>query len=400
MPLCVGVRSPDPRKVAFRGGVRVAGERQRLRVVRAGDARAVQDALAAALAGDGPALLPVAADAPSPSAPAIVAGEVALVVHTSGSTGDSKLVALSADAVRASSAAAAQRLGGYGQWLLALPAHYIAGLNVLARSIAAGTDPAVMPPGPFEAAAFARAAARLTHERRFTSLVPAQLSRLLDDPDGSDALRSFAAVLVGGQATPPGLLDRAREAGVSVVRTYGSSETTGGCVYDGIPLDGVSVRIAEGEVLIAGSTLAVGYLDEDATARAFILSDGVRWYRTGDTGALDLDAHGTGTLTVTGRLDDQIVSGGVNVSLGAVEAAVRRMPELADAVVVARPSERWGTVPVVVCTVLADLESVREQVANELGPAAAPAAAVRVGVIPLLPSGKPDRVALARLVAH
>ncbi|HRN29998.1 MAG TPA: AMP-binding protein, partial [Terrimesophilobacter sp.] len=172
-----------------------------LRALRARDAHEVQDAVAAALAGDGPALLPIAAEAPDPAVPATVGDDVALVVHTSGSTGDSKLVALSADAVRASSALAAERLGGHGQWLLALPAHYIAGLNVLARSLAAGTMLAVVPPGPFEATEFTKAAATLSHERTFTSLVPAQLGRLLDDPAASAALRSFTAVLVGGQAT-------------------------------------------------------------------------------------------------------------------------------------------------------------------------------------------------------
>src|SRR5690606_18780986 len=147
---------------------------------------------------------------------------VALVVLTSGSTGDSKLVALSADAVHASSETALQRLGGAGQWLLALPAHYIAGLNVLARSIAAGTEPVLLPLGPFDPGGFAQAAAKLTHAKRFTSLIPTQLDRLLDDPDGTEALRTFSAVLVGGQATPRSIADRARGAGINLVRTYGS----------------------------------------------------------------------------------------------------------------------------------------------------------------------------------
>ena len=366
-----------------------------LRLLRASDAREVQDALAAALAGDGPALLPFAADAAAPAAPATVPRETALVVATSGSTGDSKLVALGANAVRASSASAAQRLGGHGQWLLALPAHYIAGLNVLARSIAAGTEPVVLPPGPFEPSGFVDAAAALTHANRFTSLVPVQLARLLDDPGGVDALRSLSAVLVGGQATPRILVDRARDAGVALVRTYGSSETAGGCVYDGVPLDGTRVRVVDGEVQLAGPTLALGYLDEAATRSAFIRDDGERWFRTGDTGEL-VD----GVLTVTGRLDDRIVSGGVNVSLGAVETVVRRMPGLTDAVVVARADAQWGTVPVVVCTATVDLAQLRAHVASELGPAAAPAAVVRVDAIPMLPSGKPDRLTAARLASQ
>lgn len=366
---------------------------RQLKVLRGVDPLEVQDALGAALE-DGPALLPLPDEVPTPPL-SEVEDAVALVVRTSGSTGDAKLVALAAAALRAGSAAAAERLGGVGQWLLALPAHYIAGLNVLARSIHAGTMPVVLPPGPFDPAAFADAAAKLTHGNRFTSLVPAQLARLLDDAAGLDALRSFRAVLVGGQATPRTLLEKASEAGVRLVRTYGSSETAGGCVYDGIPLEGTRVRLLDGEVQLAGPTLALGYLDEAATRRAFIHDDGDRWFRTGDTGEV---AHGT--LTVTGRLDDQIVSGGVNVSLGAVETLVRRMPGLTDAVVVSRADERWGSVPVVVCTVTVDLAGLRDAVARELGAAAAPAAIVQVDAIPMLPSGKPDRLAAARLADH
>ena len=350
-----------------------------------------------ALEQRGAALLPFdPVVGPPASAPSEVADDVALVVATSGSTGAPKLVALSAAAVRASSAAAHEALGGPGQWLLALPAHYIAGLNVLARSLAAGTALVTLPSTPFDPVAFAAAADSMQHGRRYTSLVPAQLARLLDDVAAHESLRRFDAILVGGQATPPALLERAREVGATVVRTYGSSETSGGCVYDGRPVGDTVVRIVDGEVWLAGSTLASGYLaggrPEEVSDRHFVTEGGRRWYRTGDLGAV-VD----GILNVTGRLDDQIVSGGVNVSLAAVEAVVRRMPQLSDAVVVAIESERWGSVPVLVATATVDLDAVRQAVRSELGPAAAPAAVVRVESIPLLSSGKPDRVALAAL---
>lgn len=353
-------------------------------------------ALRTALAG-GPAVMPLPEGADWGGVPREVPRRVALVVQTSGSTGAPKRVALSADALLASAAASEGALGGPGQWLLALPSHYIAGINVLVRSIVAGTDPIVMPPGHFDPAAFVEAAGDMAHPARYTSLVPAQLARLLDstdDPDAGDALevlRRFDRILLGGQAAPPGLLAQALELGLNVTRTYGSSETSGGCVYDGVPIGTMAMRIVEGGIELAGPVLAEGYLgDEARTARAFHTEAGTRWYRTGDTGEI-----ADGVLRVTGRLDDTIVSGGVKVALGAVERAVRSLPGLADAVVIRRADERWGEVPVVVTTASVPLEAVRAAVEAELGPAARPAALVVVDAIPLLESGKPDRARLA-----
>ena len=162
---------------------------------------------------------------------------VAVVVETSGSTGAPKRVALSADALLASAAAAQAALGGPGQWLLAVPATYIAGINVMVRSITAATHPVVLSSGPFTADGFAAAIRRMDGDLRFTSLVPAQLARVLDGGDAAvDAARSLDRVLLGGQAAPRELLARAAAAGIRVTRTYGSSETCGGCVYDGVPV--------------------------------------------------------------------------------------------------------------------------------------------------------------------
>lgn len=350
-------------------------------------------ALRDALSGDGPAILPSTSQR-APGLPVEVERKIALVVETSGSTGAPKRVALSSDAVLASAAASETALGGPGQWLLALPAHYIAGINVLVRSITAQTEPVVVAGDGFTAERFVEAANELSAHARFTSLVPAQLARLIDEPGAHDALRRFDRILVGGQSTPPALLDRARELGLKATRTYGSSETSGGCVYDGLPIGNTEIRIADdGRIELSGSVLAEGYLDDpDATARAFPMDGLHRWYRTDDTGAL-VD----GALRVTGRADDVIVSGGVKVSLAAVEAAARSIPGLADAVVVRAPSEQWGEVPVLVTTTDAELESVRSAIADRLGRAAAPARIIVVGEVPVLPSGKPDRVALERL---
>lgn len=362
----------------------------------ASDPTAVLRGLEAALAG-GPALLPVAVDAPAlpTPPPSHVAQRVALVVETSGSTGTGKRVALSADALLAGAASADAALGGPGRWVLALPTHYIAGLNVLTRSIASGTSPVVVPPGHFEAAAFADAVDRLDvgpeAPRRYTSLVPVQLARVLDDPRARAAATRFDAVLVGGQATPAPLRRRALEAGIRVVTTYGASETSGGCVYDGTPFGTVRAGLVDGALELAGPMLAEGYLDDpDRTARTFTERDGLRWYRTGDAAALDDD----GRLRVLGRLDDVIVSGGEKVPLGAVERRVRELPGQDAAVVTRRTSGEWGEVPVVVTEQPLDLDTVRAHVGDLLGRAARPADVLVVDAVPMLGTGKPDRRAV------
>ncbi|MCJ1713535.1 AMP-binding protein [Curtobacterium sp. VKM Ac-2922] len=355
--------------------------------------------LEAALAG-GPALLPVAEGAPAlpTPAPVSVPQRVALVVETSGSTGTGKRVALSADALLAGAAAADQALGGAGSWVLALPTHYIAGLNVLTRSIVAGTTPAVVAPGHFTATAFADAADRLevgpAAPRRYTSLVPVQLARVLDDPRATAALARFDAVLVGGQATPAPLRERARSAGVRMVTTYGASETSGGCVYDGVAFGTVQTRLVDGELWLHGPMLAEGYVGDDArTAATFVVRDGLRWYRTGDAATVTDEV-----LRVLGRLDDVIISGGEKVPLGLVERHVRELPGQDTAVVTRRTSATWGEVPVVVTPVPIDLQQVRDHVERALGRAARPAEVVVADPLPMLSTGKPDRRAIRALV--
>jgi O-succinylbenzoic acid--CoA ligase len=353
-----------------------------------------------ALDGTGPALLPklLTTDqkvGAASAAPLEVPDGVALVIETSGSTGVPKRVALSAAALLASAGASAAALGGSGQWLLALPVHYVAGAQVLVRSIVAGTQPVVLPPGHFDSEVFAAAAATMTGAQRYVSLVPVQLARLLDAEVGVEALRSFDGILVGGQAVTAELRSRAEASGIAITRTYGSSETSGGCVYNGVPLPGVVARSVDGMLELGGPTLADGYLDDPVrSAVSFYVDGGQRWYRTGDLGDIE-----SGQLTVHGRADNVIISGGEKVLLDAVERAVRSVPGLDEAVVVAAESAEWGKVPVVVVAgrPSASLSDVRSAVAEILGRAAAPARVVSVDVIPMLVSGKPDRLAVAAL---
>jgi o-succinylbenzoate---CoA ligase len=235
---------------------------------------------------------------------------------------------------------------------------------------------------------------------RYTALVPAQLGRLVDEAETDaalrDALAGFSRILVGGQSTPAALLDRARDLGWHVTRTYGSSETCGGVVYDGRPIGQSTVRIIDSRIEIGGPTLAEYYLgDPERTARTFVEHDAHRWYRTDDAGEL-VD----GVLRVTGRLDDTIVTGGVKVSLGDVERVVREQLGLTDAVVVAGHHPEWGEVPVVVTTARPDLAELRRRVGEALSPEARPDRVVTMDALPLLPSGKPDRLALTAHVAR
>ena len=382
--------------------------------VSTADVAGLTFALRRALAG-GPAVWPTAADAPGFVAPAEPASHpqevddgIALVVETSGSTDAPKRVLLSAAALRASAEATDAALSGPGQWLLALPAHYIAGAQVLVRSIVAGTEPVVLDDDGFDPVAFAEASARLDRLRpRYTSLVPVQLTRLVEaartDRKVAEALHRFDRILLGGQAAAPSLVVAADALGARITRTYGSSETAGGCVYDGRPLDGVRVRIADGLVELSGPMLADGYLgDPERTAAAFTTDDdGTRWYRTSDLGDLAHD----GVLRIRGRADDVIVSGGVKVALGEVERAIRAVPGFAEAVAVRVPEPEWGErVAVVALRTDAAAESdaltmlAAATDAARLPPAARPARLLLVDRMPLLASGKPDRRALEELV--
>ena len=349
-------------------------------------AAALLPALAAALDG-GDAVLPVGADrdrvltALRPDQP-LEHQDTAVVVPTSGSTGEPKGALLSAAALRASAEATATRLGGPGQWLLAIPPTHIGGLQVLVRSLLAGTNPAVLA-GPFTPEAFA--AVRLTGERRYVSLVPTQLRRLVEA--GTD-LSAYDAILLGAAAAPADLLRRAAEAGGRVVTTYGMSETAGGCVYDGVPLAGVTASVADGLVRLAGPVLASGYrLRPDLTTRAF----GPEGFTTSDLGRVD-----DGRLTVLGRADDVIVTGGEKVAPLAVEAALQQHPAVVDAGVVGLPDEQWGAqvVAAVVLRAPLGLTAARDHVGETLPRTWAPSRLVEVTEIPLLLTGKIDRARL------
>ena len=304
-----------------------------------------------------------------------------LVITTSGSTGRPKRVVLSRTAMRASALATQERLGGPGRWVLNLPPSYVAGVQVLYRSVLAGTEPirGAADPGP---------------GRSYISLVPTQLVRVMDSAavDQVRSLAGFDAVLVGGGPLAPRVRRHAEANGIRVVQTYGMSETCGGCVYDGRPLDGVEMRIDEGEVQLRGPVLFDGY-EDDPERTAAAMKDG--WFRTDDLGEIGDD----GRLRVLGRSDDVILSGGVNVPARAVAAMIGADEELIGVEVVGLPDDEWGER--VVAVVAADDPVSLDRVRDLVQPRSwAPRQLVVVEQIPLLPNGKPDRLALKELAAR
>lgn len=310
-----------------------------------------------------------------------------IVVRTSGSTGEPKDVVLSHAAMIASATATHARLGGPGGWLQAMPVTGVGGLQVLIRSTLAGVRPAFVD----EHESLADAIAAIEGPRRYASLVPTQVYRLLGE-HGPSVFDGLDALLIGGAATPPDLLERLR--GVPVVRTYGMTETCGGCVYDGVPLDGVQIAFDDaGQVLVRGAVLFDGYRDAERTRQ--VMRDG--WLLTNDLGHLE-----DGRLVITGRADDVVISGGVNVALPAVTQALRQLDGVTDAIALGVDDVEWGSR--VVGFVVADgarewtVGALRDALeADGLTRTWAPRQLVHVDHLPLLPGGKVDRQRLRAL---
>ena len=394
---------------------------------------------------------------------------IALVVGTSGSTGAPKQTALSVRALRASARATERFFADYpsvgsakpqravsgdpAQWLLALPAHYVAGAQVLARSVLAGTTPVVAASvtdgGSFTPEVFLNAAERLSCARRFVSLVPTQVHKLLEAAEANpalgseiyDALGQFTGILLGGAPASASLLAAARELGLNVVTTYGSAETAGGCVYSGVALPGVRLRVVPedaglldssagdaadtgqgggsentGRIWLGGEHLASGYMGDSARTAShfFVDADGCRWYRTDDYGSLAPAApknapedEGAPMLNIVGRSDAVIITGGVKVSARAVAAVLESHPAVREAAVMGIPDARWGSAVAAAITLRgasgaqnapdasgATCDMLREFCTDKLGAAGAPKFLRILADFPTASTGKPDRQAI------
>lgn len=385
--------------------------------------RLVLPALKAALDGSGPAIAPMP-DGPAPlvsllrdaikpddaSFP-LENNEIALVAATSGSTGQPRGVLITRNALTTSANAFAQRFGHDARWVLSVPAHRIAGLMVMVRAHVLGNpfevDPSIGGFKPFNAATFA--ATTLAAKRKsdidgrplMVSLVPTQIARLIEAGSvGIEALQSYAVVLSGAAATPQPLLEKLRAYGINVSISYGMTETCGGCVFDGRPLEGVNISLGTkddvepGRISISGPVVAAGYrLRPDLNAVTFI--DGC--LVTHDVGKLDAQ----NLLHVLGRLDDVVTVGGVNVALSAVEALIRHHPDIEDVAVIDVVDDLWGSLPmayVVLRNQQTDTQSlsfaIQEAIAQRIGRAATPRTIHFVESLPMLDSGKVDRLNL------
>lgn len=339
--------------------------------IEAGGHQRFVDALQAAW-HKGDAVLPVDPRLPAPARTALVdalgAGLPvedgdAIVVSTSGSTGAPRGVVLTHGALASHAAAVAARLAvdpSADRWLACLPLSHMGGLGVVVRALLTGTPLVVRP--SFDPSA----------DATLVSLVPT----LLDRADTSQ----FRVVLAGGGADW-----RPRQA--NVVHTYGMTETGGGIVYDGVPLDGLEVRSGgDGQLLVRGPTLLRCYRDGTDP------KDGAGWLATGDLGRVGPD----GRVTVLGRAGDLIVTGGENVWPADVEEALRSHPGVADVAVAGRPDPEWG-VRVVAVVVPADpgsppgLSDLRAWVKDRRPAFAAPRELVLVAEIPRGEGGKVAR---------
>ncbi|MDO7868611.1 AMP-binding protein [Nocardioides jiangxiensis] len=324
--------------------------------------------------------------------------EQRLLIETSGSSGTPKRVLLSREAMLASAEASAFTLRASGPWVLALPSSYVAGVNVIVRSLFAGYEPTVVDEHGL-GWAITGAEARDHTAPVFLSLVPTQLARALDNGAERQALaRSVHTVLLGGGPIDPVLRARAEEAGIRVVATYGASETSGGCVYDGYPLDGIELGLTDDDrIRIRGPVLFDGYLDDPALT-AETLVDG--WYLTSDLGTLAED----GRLSVLGRVDDMLISGGVKVPAPVVARRLCEHHAVAAAEVVGVEDPEWGqaVVAVVATPGLASMPAMTLLEARSWVAAAhprtwAPRRLVVVEELPLLTNGKVDRQAVRAL---
>ena len=368
-----------------------------LLVVHSSQTPAVRDALTQ-LMGKKPQSVFLHDPARSDRLSGVLPEQPVLVIETSGSTGSPKQVWLTPDALRYSAQLTSGALGEPGGWWLALPTHYIAGVQVVLRALLTQMPLVESTPGEsvWEKLRDDNGALQAIKDSglsAYTSLVPTQLADLLDAVDAGhlsvEHVRVFDTVLVGGQRVEAQLIDRAQAVGIRVIRTYGAAETAGGCVWDGHPLEGVAVDLFDGHVALAGPMLAGGYVGEEYGNEAFVVKDGKRWFVTSDRGEL-VD----GVLNIVGRSDDVFVSGGLKVSAGAIERVLKESGIVPDAVVLATPHPRWGSVPVVFTTHECDVGQLRAITKEELGPAAQPEKVVRIIEWPLLSSGKLDRKAL------
>lgn len=345
----------------------------------------VLDSLAKALNGSGPALRFAERNNPSLIA---VPENVAVIVATSGTTGNAKEIGLSASALFASARASNDYLGAQNgdTWSLILPLTHIAGVNVLVRSLELGREPIDL--------------RNITDESLptadFTAIVPTQLHRAVHTTGQLlRHLQSAHRVLIGGASLGPSLRDEANSVQVRVTSTYGMTETSGGCVYDGVPLAGVEVEIRDGRIAFKGEHLASYYLPTNESEKIRPIPNEEGWFISNDIGHIE-----DGKLVVEGRADDVIISGGEKVSLNTIERFLSDLIE-GEVVAFAQPDPEWGQRLAIATTSVLTVDQwqgLQSKIREELGRYAIPQDIYRIAEIPRSALGKVDRVALMKSI--
>jgi O-succinylbenzoic acid--CoA ligase len=345
-----------------------SSQRKILRVSPTCEISQLAGEITAALVGDGPTL--GFGEISSEYAPS----NAAVAIGTSGTTGTSKEVLLTSTALISSARASNKFIGAKSgeTWSLLLPLTHVAAVNVIVRSMELGTTPIDL--RNFEGE---------YPKADYTAIVPTQLFRALNgDQQLLSHLQSAKAVLVGGAALSQTLRKQAELAGVKIVTTYGMTETCGGCVYDGTPLEGVQIEIRDGAICIKGPVLA----------SSISLNDG--WFETNDLGQYEND-H----LVVIGRSDDVIISGGENLSLNAVENSLGNAFPDTQFAAFAVADPQWGqSLQVAVVGTISD-DQIAAHLEKDLGGFAKPKGIHRMSSLPLLGIGKIDRKSLTKGIA-
>ena len=326
--------------------------------------------ITSALAGDGPTL--GFGQITSSYAPS----DIAVVIGTSGTTGNPKEVALSARAITSSAKASNEFLGAkHGDtWSLLLPLTHIAAVNVFVRALELGSAPLDL-----------RNIEGNYPDANFTAVVPTQLFRALNGESKLlKHLQNADKVLIGGASLSQGLRRHAEAAGIKVVSTYGMTETCGGCVYDGEAISDVEFEVKNGRVRLKGNVLATTYLNAPWSLDA-------GWFETSDLGEI-VDSK----LVVLGRADDVIVSGGENISLSAIESSLAvAFPQLQTAAF-SNNDPQWGqSLHLAVVGEISD-KKILLHLEKDLGSVAKPKSIHHLSSLPLRGIGKIDREALAK----
>ena len=303
----------------------------------------------------------------------------ALLIETGGSTGAPKIVALSANALKISASCSNQALGAEigDRWSLSLPLNHIAGINQLLRSIELGTDP-------------------VETNAQFISIVPTQLHRALERPNGIlDQLRNAKKVLIGGAAVPENLIKQGQESGIELVTSYGMTEMSGGCIYNGKALPGVEIKIdSSSRISLKGPMRALGYLNNYEANRESFVNE---WFITSDYGSI----NEAGELHIQGRADDVIISGGEKISTGEVCRILQEQFPKCEIHVIGIPDSEWGAALRVVMvnreferinanTQKISLQEIRNIVGAALSKVAAPRSLLLLSEMPLKSNGKAD----------